>query len=1148
MTMTRFLLILILAAPSLLSQAHRAIILGQVTDTTGAPVAGAEVRVIQKSTNVSRVTRTNETGSYEVPGLLPDLYRVEASQPGFKTAIVNDINVTSGRRVEVPLVIPVGEVKEQVTVTAEGQILDTVSADVNTVVDARKIIDLPIGQGHATYLFLMAPGADSASSAGRGGSGMDVQPLQRQGTSTTRFNGSPAGTTEYTLDGTPNTQRGNAAAGGGVSFSPSAEMVQEVRVQTATFDASVGHSGGATVDVVLRSGTNEFHGSALGFVRHPSWNANTWAGNRGGIPRPDFTYRRWGFTAGGPVLVPKAYNGKDRTFFYYGYERWSSLSPNPPVFATVPQPQQLEGNLSGLLALGPQFQIYDPDTARAAANGRIQRNPFPGNVIPASRIHQTAKALAKLWPAPNTAGTREGLQNFSYNSGPLPRTYWASTLRMDHNLTRSHKLFGRLVLSQTGIPFSSLFGRTDISNLTFDGRNRDVAVSDVWTASPSLIGEFRAAVTRFHWDTAPLGVGLPYSDLGLGNMSSLIDTARVGLPSVAVTGYPQSEGAGATAFTTSAGARQVSEIRTGAANFTHIRGTHSFKFGADARWYIENRGSEDLLRITFSGAYSVGPLDTAAAPPIGAGLSDFLLGRFASAQVSQPSKAANLSTYQGLYFQDDWRINSRLTLNLGVRYEREGAPTERFNRAVAGFDFNATSPIAAASGLPLKGGLIFPGVNGVPRTIYRTDNTNFAPRIGMAYRMNNSTVVRGGYGLYYIPYSQRFFANEGGVPGFDVNTVSLSTADQGLSFNRGLDNLFPQGLDQPVGSSQGLGTFLGQGLSLRPFGDNPNGYNQRWQFSVQRRIGTDYRLEARYVGNRTVKMPINRNFNALPNNYLSTLPERDQPTIDSLNALVTNPMFGLPGVGGTIGGQRTIARQQLLRPFPQFGAITGFVHQGWSNYHALQVEFERRMAKGFTLQTSYTFAKTMDGLEYLNEGDGQPERVISAADRPHIWRLMTIYELPFARGSKGWRRAVAGGWQVQGVAFLENGPTLAWGNVLFRGDIHNIPVAQQFPERMFNIDAGFERVNARQLASNVRSFPSRLSGVRSSSQTNTDLSFIKNTFVTERINLQFRAEGYNIFNQHFFVGGQTNPVNAAFGTTTSASSPRTIQLGLRLVY
>jgi hypothetical protein len=352
----------LLLASSAWAQAHRSTILGQVTDSTGAAVSAAQVRVVEKATNSLRTTAATVDGHYEVPGLLPGTYRVEATHPGFKMAVVDDVLLASGRSVEVDLRAEVGEVREAVTVTADKQLLDTASADVNTVIGARKVQDLPLGQGHATYLFLMMPGADAASSIGRGGSGEDVQPLQRQGTSQTRFNGSPQGTTEYTLDGTPNTQRGNSLPGGGSSFNPSTEVVQEVRVQTATFDASIGHTGGATVDLVLKAGTNAWHGGVFGFFRDPSWNANSWSANRGGIARQDFTYRRWGGSGGGPVTIPKLYNGRNRTFFYYGFEKWSSLSPNPPTFITIPSPAQFGGDFSSQLKLGAQYQLYDSNT------------------------------------------------------------------------------------------------------------------------------------------------------------------------------------------------------------------------------------------------------------------------------------------------------------------------------------------------------------------------------------------------------------------------------------------------------------------------------------------------------------------------------------------------------------------------------------------------------------------------------------------------------------------------------------------------------------------------------------------------------------------------------------------------------------------
>lgn len=1148
-------------APALLAQGHRTVILGQVTDSTGSAVAGAEVRVVQKSTNFVRTTETNETGNYEVPGLFPDTYRVEASRTGFRLAAVDGIELTSGRRVEVNLTMQVGEVRESVTVVAEKQILDTASADVNTVIDQKKVLDLPIGQGHATYLFLMAAGSDSASSEGRGGSGMDIQPLQRQGTSQTRFNGSPQGTTEYTLDGTPNTQRGNSLPGGASSFNPSAEVVQEVRIQTATFDASIGHTGGATVDLVLKGGSNEYHGSGLGFLRNPAWNANSWAGNRGGVPRPDFTYRRSGFSGGGPVWLGPVYKGKNKTFFHYGFEKWSSLSPNPPVTETIPTQAQIKGDLSGLLKVGSQYQIYDPDTASQAANGRIQRLPIPGNIIPGSRINPVSAAFAKLWPTPNVTGTADGQLNLTYDPAPLPRRYWSSVLRLDHNLSTSHKLFGRMILSETQIPYSNLFGRTDIPFLGLNGKNRDAAVSDVWTISPSFVADFRASEMRFIWLSTPLWQGIDYKELGLDSVAKLINGSRSGLPSFTVTGY--------SAFSDSAGSLDISEIRTGAAHFTKIVRRHALKFGMDARWYIGNRGGEDILRVGFTGTYTRGPLDNSPTPPVGAGLADFLLGRFASSSISQPSKAANLSTYQGVYFQDDWKVTPKLALNLGLRYDREGAPTERFNRALGGFDFNAQSPIAAQAqaayakspiaGIPVsafavKGGILFAGVNGNPRTIYQTNLHNFSPRVGFAYAVAKDTVVRGGYGIFFIPNGQRFFANEGGVPGFDVTTQSYSTQDNGLSFVRTLDNMFPGGLDSPTGSSLGLMTYVGQGISFRPFGQFPSAYNQRWEFSVQRRFASAYKFEARYVGNRTLKMPMARNFDPIPEKYLSRSPERDQKVIDSLSELVPNPFYALPGISAGLGTSRTTSRSQLLRPYPEFSGLTVWTNQGWGTYNALQAEFERSFSNGLSLQTSYTFSKTMDGMGYLNETDAKPERVISTADRPHIWRFIGVYELPFGRGKqfgsslRGLAGNLASGWQVQGITFLQSGVPLGWGNIIFRGDIKNIPAANQIPERMFNTAAGFETSTSKQLASNLRTFPSRLSGVRSTHEKSTDFSILKNTRIAEKYTFQFRWEAYNAWNQHFYTTANTTPSNAAFGTTQTASSPRAMQLGLRFMF
>ncbi len=1147
--------IVLAAAASAFAQAHRAIVLGQIRDSTGSPVPAADVRVVEVRTNAVRSSRTNETGNYEVPGLIPGEYRVEVSSKGFKTAAVDGLSVTSGRRVEVNLTIEVGEVTESITVRGERQLLDTASADVNTVIDQRKIADLPVGQGNATYFFFFAAGADSASAASRGTSvGNDVQPMQRAGSSTTRFNGSPQGTAEFTVDGAPNTQRGNGGAGGAVAFNPSPDMLQEVRVQTATFDASVGHTGGATIDMVLKSGTNQYHGTAAKYFRSKEWNANTWAGNRGGIPRTNFEFLLWGATFGGPVTIPKLYRGKDRTFFFVGWEKWASLSPNPPGFVTIPRPQHLRGDMSDLLRLGAQYQLYDPDSAQAAANSRIQRTPVPNNTIPASRIHPVSAAFAKLWPEPNAQGTADGQLNFVYVNEPLPRQLWALPVRIDHNLSDRQKLFGRLVASNTYLPRSGVFTRTDVSLWSIDSDHRELALGDVWTISPTLIADFRGSIMRFPWNTVPYGTEVDYKAFGLDKVAPLVNTSLAGFPGVTVGGY--------SAFAPVQGSRQVSEIRAGAAHFTHIRGNHSLKFGTDMRWYIDNRGRDDVFRLDFGGAYSRGPLDNSPAAPIGNGLADFLLGRFGSASINQPSKAANLSTYQGLYVQDDWKVTPKLMVNLGLRWEREGPATERFNRNLAGFDESTENPAAAAAranyaaqpALPelprdqfrVRGGLLFAGVNGAPRTIFDARNRNFAPRAGLAYQLDSSTVLRAGYGIYFIPYGQRFIANEGGVPGFDVNTQSFSTTNAGLSFTRTVDNLFPAGLDAPIGSSQGLRTFLGQGLTIPAPRRNPYSYNQRWQFGVQRRFLSGYRADARYVGNRTIRMPNQRNFNATPNAYLSTSPERDQARIDYLSSRVANPFFQVPGVTGTIGTSQFSSPDSLLRPFPHFGGVTVQVPEGFTSYHSLQIDLEKQLSGGITFQTGYVFSKTLDGLSYLNAADAGPEKVISTAHKPHIWRFMALWEVPLAK-----RNRWLGGWQLQALSYGQSGTPVDFGNVLFRGDIKQlaIPNSEKTPERMFNADAGFEKAPARQLASNVRRFPSRLATVTTDRAWNTDFSILKNTVVREGVTAQFRAEAYNVFNQHFFQGGViADPVNRAFGSTVSATGPRTLQLGVRAFF
>lgn len=1149
-------------------QAHRAIVLGRVVDQSGGVIPGVEVKVIHKATNTKRQTVTNDNGNYEVPGLFPGIYRIEAGLPGFKTSVVDDVPVASGQRVPVDVKLEVGDLSDSVKVDSSGEILEAANADVNTIFRAEALQAMPIGQGHASYVLFKAPGVNMT--AARGGGSGDDQPNNRGATGQTQVNGSPNGTTEFTIDGSPNTQRPNGGAGGGISFNPTTDVVDEVRVQTNAFDASVGHTGGATIDVVLKSGTNEYHGTGYGYMRDPNWQANSWNGNRTGQPRPDFTYRRWGFTGGGRVRLGKIYNGKDRTFFFYGFEKWANLG-NPPVTGTVPRENHLQGDFSDLLALGPQYQLYDPDSG-VLSGGRIQRTPFPNNRIPQNRIDPVAQKMIKLWPAPNLPGTADGRNNFSYFAGPLPRSFWNSVLRIDQALGTSHRLYGRFLRGNDGIPLNSLYGRTDISNAFLSSRNVEFGLSEVWAVSRKMVAEFRAALSRFHSDTKPIGTDVPYDSLGLGYLSKFFHTKIAGIPNISIAEYVNIQGTPSrTGFFNFAPSLWATEIRSASVNVTRMMGNHSLKFGADTRGYIDNRGTADYLTISFTGAYSRGPFNNSPASPIGQALADFLLGRYASASLVQSVKPANLATYYGLYLHDDWKVTPRLTINMGLRWEREGPPTERFNRSVSSFDTVTPNPIQDAvranyASSPIEeipihqfnvlGGVRFASVDGNPRTAYDSDNNNFAPRIGIAYRLTDKTVLRTGYGIFFIPYGQRFYAAEAGVPGFDITTTDLSSPDGGATFTHTLSNLFSNGLDVPITVSQGLKTNLGRGVSIATaLRRLPNAYNQRWQLEIQRLFGRNYRLQVRYVGNRTVKMPIRTNLNALPTRFLSTSPERDQATIDRLNGLVANPFFGIAGISGALGSSSQIARQSLLTRFPQFGSVLVQTTNGWTAYHGLQVEFQKTFSNGFAFQTNYTFSKTMEALGYLNAGDDFPTKVIATGDRPHMWRLLTSYHLPLGRGralgpKEGLLGHIISGWQLHVVGYHNSGLPTAWPDVIFRGNLKDIPVSHQTAERMFNTEAGFERAASRQLAFHARTFPLRLASVRDQGSRAWELALLKETTIRDGMTIQFRAETYNALNQHYFcVGADTNPASTAFGTTSiDCPGPRTVQLGLRFIF
>ena len=742
-------------------------------------------------------------------------------------------------------------------------------------------------------------------------------------------------------------------------------------------------------------------------------------------------------------------------------------------------------------------------------------------------------------------------------------TFYNHIVRIDHNVSDKQRFFVRVNGTR------NLRDQDNRHSNTVGHRlyryNRGAAVDHVYTLSPQFFINSRYSYTRYIDGIDPNQMGFDIQALGFSstfsNQIKAVDPELLRFPRIDTTGY--------SSLSVQSRNRNPVDTHDFAVNATRIFGSHTVRFGPGYRVY--RRNSRDLGTssglLTFNTNWTRGPLDTSGAAPIGQGLASLLYGLPTGGSFPINANYAEQVKILAAYVQDDWKVSRKLTVSLGFRFELPSPMTERFDRSVRGFDFDAASPIEgavranyAASPIPqipldsfrLRGGLTYPNVNGQPRNLWDTSQSNFMPRIGFAYSVTGNTVFRGGYGIYYEPI---------GVPnsdviqtGFTQTTQLVPSVDNGQNFIATLANPFPGGLLLPTGAAGGLRTNLGQGVSFfNATLDNP--YMQRWQFALQRSLPAGSVLEVSYVGNRGVRQRISRNLNALPNRYLSTSPVRDQATINLLNAQVMNPFYPLlPGTG--LAGN-TVPRSQLLLPYPQFTAVGMDTNQGYSWYHSMQTRFEKRFSSGFMSTVSWTWSKLMEARSYLNAGDLMPERVISDQDRTQRVAITSIYELPFGKGKRWANRAGAfgsrlfGGWQVSGIYQLQSGPPLGFGNALFRGNLGDIPIAkgQRTVDRWFNVDAGFERNSAAQLASNLQTLSTRFSGIRGDGTNNLDLAFIKNTSIKEGITLQFRAEGINALNHPQFLTPNTTPLSSAFGQVTQEwSSPRTIQFALKVIF
>jgi hypothetical protein len=1126
------------------AQENRATIVGTITDANGAVIPNATFNATNIETNRVTTTTSNEAGIYTLPFLPVGKYRISISASGLKSIVQDGIELRVGDRIQLDFKMEVGQVSETVTVTGQAPPLDTATASRGQVIDEEKVRDLPLLGRNPFLLSALASGVQFTPSRGS----ISFRPFDNGGMDQISISGGLQRTNEFLIDGAPNTGTENGGRGA-LAFVPSPDAVQEFRVQSNTYDAQFGRTGGGTVNVSLKSGTNRLHGSLYHYFRNDLLNANSFENNAAGAKRTAFRWNQPGAVIHGPVRIPKVYDGRDKTFFMFSWEKIVSSIPSPET-RTVPTLEQRNGDFTKTLnADGQRINIYDPNSTTPDPNrpGEYIRTVIKcddvENVICQDRIDPVARKILEYIPLPNQPGNSRGFNNF-FNS-PNARTdeYDQFAVRIDHNLSDTHKLSGRWLRGNRHEERGLAGYRREASPFFNHFRtNKGGGMDLTSTLSPTLVSNLKINFIRHEFGIDQFGDNFDIRQLGFPDELAG-QLARQFFPGINMQDYSSFGGLGfgnGNTFTAS-DASSVSET------LHKTIGSHSVKFGGEVRVLRDNyiAPTSSFGNFDFNKGFTqADPFRGDAAS--GNAFASFLLGYPAGGFVPINATFNYQHLYYGLFFQDDWRVNRKLTLNLGLRWDYESPITERYNQLNAGFDKDAVSPFQVP-GMSLKGDMLF--VDEDNRLPYERDLNNFGPRIGIAYQINEKTVFRGGYGLSYLPTFDRGTSNS-----FSVSTGYIAAIRTGIPENT-LSNPYPDGLFVPVGSSRGLGSLVGQGFgfSIR---DVAVPYVHQFSAGFQREIPWGMVLDISYIGSRTKKLSIGRAINEVSAADLA----RGAAYLDER---LPNPFHGhVPRTGLNA---EIVSRYQLLRPYPQYGGITeGGLPLGRAWYNSMQLRVEKRLSGGLHFLLSYTFSKSMEALGYLNAQDSidQLASVITGDHAPHRMMFSAGYDLPLFKNSGGWLRNIAGGWKVNGIAVMQSGlPIGTPGGVYLIGD-PRLPEGQQSRGRWINtctLKVNGEQQNCRdgdspvfqlQQPFSLRSHSVRFSNIRTSRPLQMDLSLFKTFRVKEGLALQFRAEAFNFANTPWFGGPNLDPNSANFGVVTASqiNDQRNVQLALKIIF
>jgi hypothetical protein len=1162
------LLLVSLAVPAD-AQDFRGTITGRIADAQGARLPGATVTATNVETNVAASTTTGGEGNYTISYLTPGRYSLAVELSGFKKLVRDNLEVRVDDRLTLDLTLEVGQMEQVVSVSAESPLLELSSASAGQVIDEKRISLLPLSDGNPFVLSRFVPGVAYT------GELLFSRPFDNAGSSAITADGASGGN-EFSLDGSPNT-----ASGRRVAFVPPAGAVQQFKVETASFDAADGHTAGALVNVTLKSGTNALKGETYYYNRDESRSATDFFVNRSGGTKPALGYERFGGLLGGPMRLPGLYNGRDRTFFFGALEYLYDEFPEP-LFQTVPTEAMRNGDFSALLAQG--IRIYNPATARAQGN-IVARDAFTNNVIPSNLISPIAREVLRYYPLPNQPGDAQGRNNF-FSDNPRSDDFYSLSLRFDHKITDNQQAFVRYTRNDRTEARNAWYGV--VNGVTPRGnflirKNDGVTYDHVYTMSSASLLNARVAWQRFQEPNVRQHQGL-FDPASLGFSASTLGHFR------GTQYFPLFDFDSLSDIGDNLGGATTHSIYSFQPTFTRFFGRHSLKIGYDLRLYREKGLDPGAASGTYRFQTNFTRETSTSSAQFGQDIASFMLGLPTGGSISRNGERLNNTLYNGIFVQDDWKITSKLTLNLGLRYDYEGATTDSENRNARGFDpmaalaiesaaraAYAANPIpqVPASAFNVRGGLLF--ASDSEKGFFDTDVNNVQPRAGVAYAIDSKTVLRGGWGIYTVPHI--IFGNF--QPGFSQSTPIVVTNDNGLTFRANLANPFADGILEPAGASLGPNTFLGQDISRFAPLDWQEAQNMRYTIGIQRELPGQWLLEGGYVGSRGWDLLTGGgggageiDLNSVPAEYLSTSRQRDQAVIDFLGASVTNPFRGL--LPGTNINGNTVARSQLVRPYPHLLNVRTWGSDGTSRYNSAQFKIEKRFTKGYTILAGYTWSKFTERVFKLNPTDTAYEERLSEADVPHRFVLSGIWELPFGK-ERRWGSGVhpivdgfIGGWSVQAIGQLQSGRPISFHdrNIYFNGDLNalktnfggdsNQPVFDTSGFYFHDVlvqtngadDPAKQRTDTRiSLASNIRYFPSRLPGLRGQPLNLWDISFVKQVRVNGRFRAQFHVELLNAFNTPVFNNPNTNPADANFGKVTSqANLPRDIQLAAKIVF